>query len=321
MQQMRSRVCTQKMTDCPNLQLSCILKTPVKEVLRTNHLTSLHATHTNKQTQQSSWFFGSHYKTTSFVGNGRIPVLRVSDIGEFPNLKEQVGHIRKHLRGDMKPPKRFHQSGNPPLNSERNKDVTDKSFTSKMAKFVVLDGHFTKFSWVLNKNIATSPCVPLLHLTPFESSSPSSSWPTNPICAASLTEKCFQYFFSWLSAIAPRPRVALQLPPFRCWCRVLQGLDQGWKKPARDAKSPNSRKRLVLEMTLQQKILIHVWFRWWWAKDGVSYYRLPRKDCNRTWWDKSERKRYELSLITWFSIWWLEKNFVNHMAWSFGIRL
>ena len=110
---------------------------------------------TNKQTQQSSWFFGSHYKTTSFVGNGRIPVLRVSDIGEFPNLKEQVGHIRKHLRGDMKPPKRFHQSGNSSLKSERNNDVTDNSLTSKMAKFVSLDGHFTKFSWVLNKNIAT----------------------------------------------------------------------------------------------------------------------------------------------------------------------
>ena len=176
-----------------------------------------------------------------------------------------------------------------------------------MAKFVSLHGHFTKFSWVLNKNITTSPCVPLVRLTPFESSSPSSSWPTNPICVASLTEKCFQYFFSWLSAIAPRPRVALQLPPFRC--RVLHqvaGLDE-ISRDARDAKSPNSRKRLVLEMTLQQKILIHVWFRWWWAKDGVSYYRLPRKDCNRTWWDKSERKRYELSLIAWFSIWWLEK--------------
>ena len=65
-----------------NLQLSCILKTPVKEV-------SLHATHklTNKQTQQSSLFFGSHYKTTSFVRNGRIPVLRVSDIGGISKLE------------------------------------------------------------------------------------------------------------------------------------------------------------------------------------------------------------------------------------------
>ena len=99
-------------------------------------------TQTNRRNNRLD-FLGHITKPQALSETGAFLFSESQTLGEFQNLKEQVGQIKKHY---MTLPKRFHQSGNSSLKSERNNDVTDKSFTSKMAKFVSLDGHFTKFS-------------------------------------------------------------------------------------------------------------------------------------------------------------------------------